>query len=61
MNVVATFQVKSVFKMDTRKTNKQRELANDEFMLLSTETFLVHLFVLKLGNRGLAILKNTLT
>lgn len=50
-----------MFKMDTRKTNKQRELANDEFMLLSTETFLVHLFVLKLGNRGLAILKNTLT
>lgn len=50
-----------MFKMDTRKTNKQRELANDEFMLLSTETFLVHLFVLKLVNRGLAILKNTLT
>ena len=59
--MVATFQVKSVFKMDARKTNKQRELANDEFMLLSTETFLVRLFVLKLGNRGLAILKNTLT
>ena len=60
--MVAIFQVKSVLKMDTRKTNKQRELENDEFMLLFTETFLVHLFVLKVGgNRGLAILKNTLT